>query len=188
MTLPWPRRFDTTRLRPIAAAGLEAHTSPHTGPRTEALITACRLGTGPASRHWATPGGPVRIEMPFCCYQVSDGESARRACLALDGSWRMAKASAGGRWAMRAAALWADVAWWRTQQAHDAWDAGEAPNAAALTGFEPRRTTLIVIEGTPNQSDLRALAELERRAHAWPRAVRVLLVGAPPGTARFLPS
>ena len=177
------RRFDNTRLRPISTAGIEQRPS----PRTEALIAACRLGTGPASRQWAAPGGPVRIEMPFGCYQVDDAEIARRAGLVLDGSWRMAGTSAAGRWAIRAAALWADLAWWRTLRPHDAWDAGEAPNAAALAGFEPRRTTLIVIQGTPGEADLRALADLERRAHTWRRAVRVLLVGAVPGTARHLP-
>jgi len=177
------RRFDTTRLRAIPAGSVSARHC----PRTERLIAACRLGTGPANRHWAEPSGPVRIEMPFGCYQVDDVEIARRAALQLDGSWRMAEASAAGRLAIRAQALWADLAWWRALQPGDAWDAGEAKGAASLAGFEPRRTTLVVIEGHPDEAGLRTLADLERRAAGWARAVRVLLVGAAPGTARHLP-
>ncbi|MBI5719730.1 MAG: hypothetical protein HZC37_18830 [Burkholderiales bacterium] len=178
------RRFDSIRLRPIATTGVSARRC----SRTEALIAACRLGTGPANRHLAEPSGPVRIEMPFGCYQVDDAEIARRAALQLDGSWRMSEASAFGRLLIRGRALWSDIAWWRPLQAGDAWDAGEATDTDALAAFEPRRTTLIVIvDGAAGATLPRALADLERRAHRWQRAVRVLLVGAPPGTARHLP-
>jgi len=180
--LPAPRRFDSSRLRAIKPAAGQ----PRTCARTARLIEALRLGTGPANRHWAEFSGPVRIEMPFGCYQIDDLELARRAALQLDGSWHMADASAAGRLAIRAQALWADAAWWRPLQAHDAWDAGEAADAAALAGFEPRRTTLAVVTGAPGPEGLRALADLERRSGAWRRAMRVLLVGAEPGTARHL--
>jgi hypothetical protein len=177
------RRFDTTRLRAIPTTAVSARRC----PRTDKLIAACRLGAGPANRHWAEPSGPVRIEMPFGCYQVDDAEVARRAALQLDGSWHMADASGAGRLAIRAQAVWADLAWWRALQAGDAWDAGEASTATTLNGFEPRRTTLVVLAGTPDEAGLRTLADLERRAAGWTRAVRVLLVGAEPGTARHLP-
>ena len=176
------RRFDSRRLRAVPATAVSTRHC----PRTEAVIAACRLGTGPATRHWAAPFGAVRIELPFACFQLDDAEIARRACLQLDGSWRMAGASAAGRWAIRAQALWADAAWWRALQASDAWDCGEAPDPGALMGFEPRRTTLIVIEGEPDDVCRSALADLERRAHVWRRAARVLLVGAPLGSARHL--
>jgi len=178
-----PRRFDRTRLLPIPTTAIQVRSC----ERTERLIAACRLGTGPANRHWAEFSGPVRIEMPFGCYQIDDLELARRAALQLDGSWRMADASAAGRLAIRAQAQWADAAWWRALQAHDAWDAGEAADAAALAGFEPRRTTLAVVTGAPGAEGLRTLADLERRSGGWRRAMRVLLVGAAPGTARHLP-
>jgi hypothetical protein len=176
------RRFDTQRMQPIPADSVSARLC----PRTARLIDACRLGTGPASRHWVEPWGPTRIEMPFGCYQVDDAEIARRAGLQLDGSWRMADASTAGRLAIRAQALWADWAWWRALRSGDAWDAGTASGAAALAGFEPRRTTLIVITRAPDEAGHRTLAELERQSPAWRRAVRVLLVGAPLGTARHL--
>ncbi|MBL8326236.1 MAG: hypothetical protein JNJ89_14890 [Rubrivivax sp.] len=176
------RRFDRHRLQPIAPRAVsERHC-----PRTARLMAACRLGTGPACRHWAEPSGRAHIEMPFGCYQVEDAEIARRAALQLDGSWAMAGASKAGRWALRARALWADLAWWRALQPGDAWDAGEAADATALAGFVPRRTTLVIVGRAPDAAGLRTLAELERRAPAWRRAVRVLLVGAPPGTARHL--
>lgn len=177
------RRFDTTRLRAVSTSRVSARHC----PRTDKLIAACRLGAGPAHRHWAEPSGPVRIEMPFGCYQVDDAEVARRAALQLDGSWRMADASGAGRLALRAQALWSDLAWWRALQPGDAWDAGEVDDAATLAGFEPRRTTLVIVEGALGETGLRTLADLERRATGWRRAVRVLLVGAAPGTARHLP-
>lgn len=176
------RRFDTGRLRAVPTSAVSAR---HCA-RTEKLIAACRLGAGPASRHWAAPAGRVHIEMPFGCYQVDDAEIARRACLQLDGSWSMADTSAAGQVAIRASALWAELAWWRALQAADAWDCGEAADAGALTGFEPRRTTLVIITGRPDEAGLRALAGLERRASSWRRALRIVLVGAPMGIARHL--
>lgn len=177
------QRFDTARLRPVDPQGVDARSC----ARTEALITACRLGTGPANAHWASPGGPVRLEMPFGCYQVDDLETARRAALQLDGTWRMADAAAVGRLAIRAQALWTDLAWWRPLAPGDAWDAGEAASADHLAGFTPRRTTLILVTAPADDQLARALATLERSATAWRRAVRVLLLGAPPGWARHLP-
>ncbi|MBL8341822.1 MAG: hypothetical protein JNL30_10175 [Rubrivivax sp.] len=181
--MPLLRRFDARRLHPIPTHAVSARRC----PRTERLIAALHLGAGPANRHWAEVSGAVRIELPFACYQVDDLEIARRAALQLDGTWRMADASAGGRLVIRAQALWADVAWWRALQPADASDAGEAGHAAALAGFEPRRTTLVVVAGTPDDDGLRTLAELERQGFGWSRALRVLLVGAAAGTARHLP-
>jgi hypothetical protein len=177
-------RFDSTRLRPIdpGAVGTR-HCS-----RTTSLIAACRLGAGAAPRGLVDLASAVRIEMPFACYQLvpDDAEIAHRACLQLDGSWVMADASGVGRLAIRARALWTDIAFWRAPRKGDAWDAGEAVDAAALAGFVPRRHTLIVVPGDPGMAGYRTLADLERQAPRWRRAVRVLLLGAPPGTARYL--
>lgn len=180
--MPLVRRFDTARLRPIDPGRVSARTC----ARTEALVAACRLGSGPGNTHWTTPGGPVRLEMPFGFYAIDDAEIARRAALQLDGTWRMRDASTAGRLAIRAGALRADVAWWRALRPADAWDAGEAVDADSLGGFEPRRTTLVVVTFAADEKLARALASLERRAAGWRRAVRVLLVGAPAGWARHL--
>ena len=58
------------------------------------------------------------------------------------------------------------------------WDAGIAPSASALRGFEPRRATLIVLEGEPDEAGLQALAEIDARAGSRRCAVRVLVVQA----------
>ena len=167
-------RFDSHRLQAVAPAAVHARSC----VRTQALVKACRLGAGPATRPWGQPFGQTRIEWPFGSFQVDDAEVARRACLQLDGSWWMADASAAGRLAVRAQALWADAAWWRPLQERDAWDAGFALDPAALAGFIPRRATLIVIEGEPDAEGRRALDALARQADALRRAIRVLIVGS----------
>ena len=131
----------------------------------------------------------MRIEQPFSVFHTDSAETARRACLQLDGSWWMADASAAGRLAIRLRALWADAAGWRPLQSGDAWDAGVAREPALLAGFKPRRPTLIVVEGALSDAGRQALAALEQRARDLPRAVRVVLVseGPPPPWARQIP-
>ena len=173
--------FDNTRLQPVLPSSVYTRSC----PRTEALVAACRLGAGPATRPWAQPWEPARIEWPFGVLQVDDAEVARRACLHLDGSWCLADAtSAAGRLRIRARAQIADRAWWRPLQASDAWDAGWAPDPGALAGFVPRRATLIVIDGEPDAAGRRALDGLARQADALKRALRVVVVGGLPGAAR----
>ena len=173
--------FDNTRLQPVLPSSVYTRSC----PRTEALVAACRLGAGPATRPWAQPWEPARIEWPFGVLQVDDAEVARRACLHLDGSWCLADAtSAAGRLRIRARAQIADRAWWRPLQAGDAWDAGWARDPGALAGFAPRRATLIVIDGEPGAAGRRALDGLARQADALKRALRVVVVGGLPGAAR----
>ena len=177
-------RFDSARLQAVATTAVRARSC----ARTEALVKACRLGAGPATRPWGQPFGPTRIEWPFGTFQVDDAEVARRACLQLDGSWWMADASAAARLAVRAKALLADAAWWRPLQAHDAWDAGFAPDPAALRGFVPRRATLIVIDGEPDGEGHKALDALARRSDTLRRAIRLVIVGAANSVARHIPA
>jgi hypothetical protein len=173
-------RFDGARLAPVdpASAG------PRSCARSRAIVATCRLGAGPATRPWAEPGGAVRIEWPFGVLQTDDAAAARRAALQLAGSWRMADASAAGRLAIRAAALWADLAWWRALREGDAWDSGVVREPGTLAGFMPRRATLVLIDGDPGDAGLQALAALEQRAWSLPRALRVLVVGGRPGIGR----
>jgi hypothetical protein len=171
------RRFDRSRLQalPLPSDGLRRCAA------SERIVSACRLGAGPATRPWWQPTGPVRIEWPFGVFHSADGAAAVRAALQLDGSWGMADAgSAAARLRLRAEALVADLAWWRPLQDQDAWDAGTAPAPAALAGFKPRRATLILIDGTRLDADgARVLGQLEQVAWDWPCAVRVLLSGGP---------
>ena len=178
-------RFDAARLRPVEPGSVSARLC----ERTRALVQACRLGAGPATRPFWQPLAVPRIEWPWGVFHVREAEAAYRACLQLDGSWAMADAgSASGRWRIRAAALAADAAWWRPLAAHDAWDAGVAHSLSGLKGFRPRRATLIVVEQAPIDGEgLAMLATLEQQAWNWPRAVRVVLVGGDaPGMARPL--
>lgn len=177
------RRFDNSRLRAVQAEEVQ----PRDCAGTRALLHACRLGAGPASRPALLPWVPPRIEWPFGVFHVADPHVARRACLALDGSWSLADApSPAARLRVRLAAQAADLAWWRALAPHDAWDAGVARTVVGLRGFRPRRATLIVVEEAPvEEAGLQVLAELERQAWGWPRAVRVVLAGGPiPGMAR----
>lgn len=180
------QRFDAARLRPVVVS--EVGERGCAGSRT--IVDACRLGAGPATRPWARPWEPPQIEWPFGVFQVRSAAAARRACLALDGSWWMQDAaSSGARWRIRLRALAADAAWWRPLQAGDAWDAGLCDEPARLEGFRPRRATLIVIERPLDEAGHRALAALDRSAYGLRRAVRVVLVADEPlPVARPLPA
>ncbi len=169
-------RFDRQRLQALTLPDVQARSC----ARTEALLAACRLGAGPATRPWAQPFGQRQIEWPLGLFHVPDAEVARRACLLLDGSWALADLpSSAARWRLRLAALAADAAWWRPLALADAWDAGLAPSIAALRGFTPRRATLIVVPSESiDQASAQALDELEQRSRTWSRALRLALVGA----------
>jgi hypothetical protein len=153
------RRFDRARLSPVPPDAVSTRRC----TLSDALVDECRRGAAPPTRPWAW-------------LTVSDAEAARRACLQLDGSWGLADASAPGRWLIRGRALWADLARWRPPRPADVWDAGWAPDAAALLGFVPRRATLIVVEGPLDAAGQAALDDLARRAPGWRHALRVLQV------------
>lgn len=183
--MPW-KRFDDQRLRAVLPQAVDRRDC----SGTRALVQACRLGAGPATRPLLMPWAAPRIEWPFGVLHVARADVADRACLALDGSWALEDAStAAGRLACRVAAKAADLAWWRPLAAHDAWDAGVARSVPGLRGFRPRRATLIVVRETPlDAAGLETLAQLQRQAWGWPRAVRVVLVGGPvPDMARPVP-
>jgi hypothetical protein len=178
-------RFDQTRLRAVAPGEVTARTC----DGTRLLVQACRLGAGPATRPAVQPWQPPRIEWPFGVYHVASAEVARRSCLQLDGSWSLADVQgAAGRLRIRAQALAADLAWWRPLAARDAWDAGVARSVAGLRGFRPRRASLIVVDQAPlTREDFSVLQQLEAQAWAWPRALRVVVVGGEvPALARPL--
>jgi hypothetical protein len=157
------RRFDSRRLTavPPMPDGLRQC------PDSDALVMACRHGAAPLSVPWAL------LETP-------DADVARRVCLALDGSWELVDASSCGRLAIRAGALLADLASWRPPRPGAYWDAGWAADPSVLSGFVPRRATLVVVQQPLDQRDRAALADLAARARGTPgfrHALRCLVVG-----------
>ena len=141
--MPWSR-YDLARLQPV----LPTQVSARHCARSDALVACCRAGTE-----------------PFAVLPADDAETARRACLQLDGSWWMQDAGALGRlWIRLRALVWAD-----------AWDTGWARDPAALAGFVPRRPTLVVVPG-PLPDGLKA--DLARRAGPGRRRLRVLTLPA----------
>lgn len=175
-----PKRFDARRMAPVDAADVTARTCAD----SEALIQACRLGAGPATRPIWQPWAQPHIEWPYGVFHVANAEVARRACLQLDGTWTLVDAKSNAeRLRLRLAAQQADLSWWRPLAAHDPWDAGVVTSAAALHGFRPRRATLLIVANTAiDEAGLQVLAELERLAWGWPRAVRLVVTGGPPPT------
>ena len=171
------QRFDASVLAPVAPSAVVQRTC----PRSAALIAACRLGAGPATRPGLWPWAAARIEWPFGVFQTADLQAAQRACLMLDGSWQMADAgNSVQRLGVRLRAVGVDAAWWRPLQEGDAWDAGVVVDLARLAHFWPRRATLIVVDRELGSSGHRALATLNERAFVLPRAVRVVVVSAGP--------
>ena len=170
------QRFDNSRLTAVPASDV----SPRGCHESLALVQACRLGSGPATR--PLPWQPARIEWTFGVLHVRDLAVARRACLLLDGCWGMEDAaSTAERLRIRLAAQVADWAWWRPLQVADAWDAGLARSVTSLSGFHPRRATLIVVDhAVLDPSTPLVLAELEQQARSWRRAVRLVIAGGPP--------
>lgn len=168
-------RFDKTRLAAVATDEVLARRC----ERADALVRACRLGAGPATRPWWQPWQASRIEWPYGVFHVPNLDVARRACLLLDGSWALQDAASKlQRWQVRLLAQAHDAAWWRPLGAHDAWDAGIAHSVTNLAGFYPRRATLIVLNHPRlDDADLAVLAGLERQAPSWQRAVRLVLAG-----------
>ncbi len=178
-----PQRFNQRLLTAVAPGDVGARTCAH----TEALLRACRLGAGPATRPLLQPWAAPHIEWPYGVFHVADLEVARRACLQLDGTWTLVDAPTGAaRWRLRLAAQRADLSWWRPLSAADAWDAGLVKTVADLPGFRPRRASLLVLPHTAiDAAALAVLASLEQEARHWSRAVRLVVAGgAPPAFAR----
>jgi hypothetical protein len=169
------KRFDQQRLIAVLPRQMETRSCRH----SLALVQACRLGAGPGTRALFLPWQAPRIEWRFGVLHVHNLDVARRACLLLDGSWRMQDAASGAqRMRIRLAAQFADNAWWRPLGDADAWDAGLASSMADLAGFCPRRATLIVLEHTAlDDQALRMLADLEQQSTMWSRAVRLVVAG-----------
>ncbi len=105
----------------------------------------------------------------------------------LDGSHQLLAAGgalAGLRLRLRVKAC--DVMWWRRRQASDPWDCGyaldEPETRAALARFEPRRATLVVAVGWPDEALVDAVMAMRRSSPRFAHPVRWLVVQNEPGT------
>ena len=115
--------------------------------------------------------------------------------LELDGTHRLqACTGALGRLQLRLAAKLQDAQFSRPAQAGDVWDSGYVPDTQsawqALTHFEPRRPTFIVIRGSTEPGLAQALVTLGNRGFAKPVRVFVLARAgqAPPPGAQHIPA
>lgn len=181
------QRFDNRRLTPLPPDGVVTRTC----ARSAALVRACQLGAGPATRPLWQPWESPRIEWPYGVFHVDSVDVARRAGLQLDGSWQLVDATTAlARLRVRLAAQRADWSWWRPLAPQDAWDAGVVKDLSGLQGFRPRRATLLIVEHSAiDDAGLRVLAQLEQESWGWARAVRLVVAGGlPPAFARPVPA
>lgn len=145
----------------------------------------------PLLRDWCR----AQPALPLAVAQAGPGASAaaRAAAVALmlDGSQQLhAARGPWGRIALRLRVKLQDALGGRgaAAGARGIWDSGWVPAEraawAALAQFQPRRATLIVMQGLPAGEVRRLLAALQARSAGFQRPVRVLLVdgtGAVPG-------
>lgn len=108
-------------------------------------------------------------------------------CRHLDGSHQLlAVSGALGGLLLRLRAKLCDVAWWRCRRESDPWDCGYALNEpearAALARFEPRRATLVVAVGWPQETLVETLAAMQSSALRFAHPVRCLVVQTGPGS------
>ena len=156
-------RFDDLALRPFEAGDAVAAPWP-------ALRDWCLADLPAAPWSVACHAGPDRV-LPM--------RRAGAFALELDGTHRLqACTGALGRLQLRLAVKLQDAQFSRPAQAGDVWDSGYVPDTQsawqALTHFEPRRPTFIVIRGSMEAGLAQALATLGNRGFAKP--VRVLVL------------
>ena len=107
---------------------------------------------------------------------------ANLLCLERDGGLQMqARGSAGGRMALRLKTKLHDVMWWRAREPADAWDCGTLittdAGLLALSRFQPRRATLIVVAGSASATLKRVIEALDQRSDRFAHCVKLLVLG-----------
>lgn len=151
----------------------------------QALAAWCHAGAGDGRRPWWRPGALPRVAQRLSMARLQGGSPDRRLALAeafsreLDGSHLLS--AAGGRWAglwLRLRVKWDDVRWWRARQPADPWDcgylAGDPAGREALRHFRPRRATLLVAAGLPDEVVQEALLWLGAHQALFAHPVRLL--------------
>lgn len=188
---PLLARYDARALRVAPPAGVALPAAaPLDGAQRaawQALADWCHAGTGDGRRPWWRPGAAPHIGERLTVAVLAGGTAERRLALAeafsreLDGSELLA--AAGGRWAglrLRLRVKGHDLQWWRARQPTDPWDCGYLSDASAareaLRFFRPRRATLLVAAGLPDEVVAEAQAWLAARADRFAHPVRLLVL------------
>ncbi|MCW5654859.1 hypothetical protein [Hydrogenophaga sp.] len=184
-------RFDADVMRePAARAGPVAAPTP---AGWVPLLDWCHSGAGDGRCPWWRPGALPRVGQRFevAWLDASCAPVVAAFCLHLDGSEALA---AGGRLAgllLRLRTKRDDALWWRARQRTDPWDCGHLREGTAalqaLARFRPRRATLMVVEGLPDDRLQAVLRILREHGAAYRHPVRLLVLGGePPAGGRRL--
>ncbi len=189
-------RYDGLALRPPDEARAGPPPDDEPARRLQAQLRLwCFEGAGSGARPGWRPGARTAVPLRFAVARLEADDpawSARVAnslCLDLDGT-RQLQACAGGtaRLRLRLAVKLRDAQWWRSRQPLDPWDsgfvhAGAAGRAHLAGGFLPRRATLVVAAGLPEDALLACVGGLNARQCAFDQPVRLLVLGAGSGWA-----
>ncbi len=187
-------RFDGRALRlqppPGTPQAEAAALDPAQQAAWHALALWCHAGSGPGQRPWWRPGAPTALAQPCSVALLRGDRLARKRQLAdafahqLDGSDRLAAAQ--GRWApllLRLRVKWDDARGWRARQAGAVWDCGylgaDAAGCEALRHFQPRRATLVLVAGLPEEQVREAVWLLQARSPGFDHPLRLLWLDAP---------
>lgn len=190
-------RYDLLALRPPApGSGLTAPDA-EAAQVLRALQHWCLAGSGPGGCPWwrprAMPAVQTRLAVAHLdiAARAGDGTPQRltaQLMLERDGSLQLqARRTAAGRLALRARTKVHDLMWWRARQPSDPWDSGYVRDSAgglqALTRFQPRRATLLVVdrlEGLADDALVALWLDLRARQHRFAHPVRLLVLGPLP--------
>ena len=183
----WRARYDTALMRP----------PDHDGALPTSVSAAWRLwcfastgdGSTPFWRPWLLPQVQQRFVMARAPERAGPWVDALMCDL--DGSLQLQ--AAGGRLAgilLRLRVKLKDMAWWRTRQPGDPWDAGylhDTPSVRTSLGrFLPRRPTLLVARSPDPAFLARCAQTLSVRQSAFRHPVRLLVLGGATSRERRL--
>lgn len=189
-------RYDGLALRPPD----EKHAGPPPGDEPARRLQAqlrlwCFEGAGSGARPGWRPGARTAVPLRFAVARLEADDPAWSAgvaeafCLDLDGTRRLqACADGAARLRLRLGVKLRDAQWWQPRRGSDPWDSGFVPAGAAgrarLAGsFLPRRATLIVAAGLPQDALLACVGGLHARQCAFDQPVRLLVLGSGSGWA-----
>ncbi len=192
-------RYDGLALRPPDEARAGAPPGDEPARQLQARLRQwCFEGAGSGARPRWRPGARTAVPLRFAVARLEADDPAWSAgiaeslCLDLDGTRQLQACTDGAaRLRLRLAVKLRDAQWWRPRQPFDPWDSGFVPTDGAgrahlAGGFLPRRATLIVAAGAPEDALLACVGGLHARQSAFGQPVRLLVLGSGPGWAARL--